>query len=323
MKHIYTLAALICVLAFTSACSTTKPAIQKSCNEKAITLNTPSGNIYGTVYLPSAKKPPVVLLIAGSGPTDRDGNQPRVKNSSLKLLAEALCKNGISVVSYDKRGIAASHAAMTKEADLRFESYINDARAWIDLLAKDKRFSQIIVAGHSEGSLIGMVACEGNKNVSKFISIAGSGIPADEIIKEQIAAQPQQVKDVVYPMLDDLKQGKTIPNVPAELGALFRPSVQPYLISWFRYNPQSEIKKLSMPILIIQGTTDIQVPVRHAELLAAANPLAKKVVVANMNHVLKDCSSTEQQAQLATYTNPDMPLNAELAKSVVEFVKSK
>ncbi len=323
MKHIYTLAALTCAIAIISACSPTKQVAQKACSKEAITLSTATGNIYSTAYLTGAKKSPVVLLIAGSGPTDRDGNQAQVKNNSLKLLAEGLCANGIAVVSYDKRGIAESHAAMTSERDLRFETYIDDARAWVDLLAQDKRFSHVIVAGHSEGSLIGMVACESNKKVSKYISIAGVGISADEILKEQLSSQPQQAKDAIFPMIDELKKGDTIPNVPMELMMLFRPSVQPYMISWFKYNPQAEIKKLNIPILIVQGTTDIQVSEKEAELLAKANSASKKVIIKNMNHVLKDCTSTEQESQLKTYTDPNIPLSEGLVKNVVGFIKVK
>lgn len=225
--------------------------------EEPVTLKTETGNIEGTLLLPDAKLPvPVVLIIAGSGPTDRDGNNPMMKNNSLKMLSAELAKKGIASLRYDKRGIAQSQPAGLKEADLRFENYIQDAESWIKLLKQNKNFSKVIVIGHSEGSLIGMVASQ-NENVAKFISIAGIGQPADMTFREQLKAQPPFVLEQSAPILDELVKGKTVENVPQMLFSLFRPSVQPYMISWFKYDPQKEIAKLKKLVLIVQGTTDI------------------------------------------------------------------
>ena len=268
---------------------------------------------------------PVVLIIAGSGPTDRDGNSPpSLKNSSncYKLLAEELRKNGIASVRYDKRGIAGSQAAAKKESDLSIEIYIADTRGWIDLLSRDKRFSRIIVAGHSEGSLIGMVACE-KAVVNGFVSISGSGKPADEILKEQFGGLPQSEKDKIFPILEKLKKGDTVSNVPTSLQAFFRPAIQPYLISWFRYDPCAEIKKLTIPLLIIQGDMDIQIPVDEAELLANANTQARLAVIHKMNHVLKDTDTRDKTEQVnKVYTNPDLPLDKTFTDELVEFIRT-
>ncbi|MDR0830563.1 MAG: alpha/beta hydrolase [Prevotellaceae bacterium] len=289
--------------------------------EENFVLHTATGDIYGTLTLSqTSKQTPLVLLIAGSGPTDRNCNQPQMQTNAFKMLSDSLLNHNIATLRFDKRGIAESKKAGSKEIDLRFEHYINDVKSFIDTLAKDKRFSQIIVAGHSEGALIGLVAAENNAKVAKYISISGVAISADEIIKEQISAQPQAVKDMVFPMLDSLKIGKTVENVPQMLYSLFRPSVQPYMISWLKYNPQDEIKKLNIPILIIQGTTDIQVSENQADLLHSANPKSTLCKVENMNHVLKTCAVTEQTAQLATYANPDLPLMEGFVKCIVDFI---
>ena len=291
--------------------------------EEPIVLKTATGEIKGTLTLPVQKlNIPVVLLISGSGPTDRDCNQPSLKTNAFKYLADTLQKSGIASVRFDKRGIGESSVKDFKEINLRFDNYIDDVKAWIELLSKDKRFTKIIVAGHSEGSLLGMIASEKNANVKGYISIAGAGRPADEILKEQLASRPQTVKDLIFPMLDSLKKGDTIPKVPVTLYSLFRPSVQPYMISWFKFNPQEEIKGISAPILILQGTTDIQVAETDAELLAKANPSAKKIIIKNMNHVLKDCDTKDQQTQMATYTNPDLPLNKEFVKEMIDFIRT-
>ena len=149
-----------------AACATKSPETEVNPAPLAITneedtLKTSTGDVFGTVELPAAKQPvPVALIIAGSGPTDRNGNTPALpgSNNSLKMLADGLAARGIASLRYDKRGIAASRAAMTTEADLRFNNFIEDAEAWIKQLRADKRFSTITVIGHSEGSLIGMVA---------------------------------------------------------------------------------------------------------------------------------------------------------------------
>jgi len=285
--------------------------------ESDITLHTATGDIYGTLTLPEdPNQLPVALIIAGSGPTDRDGNNPMMQNNSLKFLAMALAENGIASLRFDKRGIAASKEAMTSEADLRFEDYINDAKAWLELLKQDTRFSQFVIIGHSEGSLIGMLAAG---EADKFISLAGAGQPADEILKVQLSAQPQNVQDMTFPIIDTLKAGHTVENVNPMLLSLFRPSVQPYLISWFSYDPRSEISKLDIPILIIQGTTDIQVSVGDAQRLADANPQAQLVLIEGMNHIFKEASA-DRAENIATYSDPGLPISVDLASHVAEFI---
>jgi pimeloyl-ACP methyl ester carboxylesterase len=288
--------------------------------EEEITLETKTGDIKGSLLLPSVpEKPAVILIIAGSGPTDRNGNNPMMTNNSLKMLAEGLQKNGIASVRYDKRGIGESKNSGLQESDLRFEQYVKDVENWIDLLKENDRFSEIIVLGHSEGSLIGMIASQKNE-VEKFISVAGVGIPAGDIIREQLKAQPPVVLNQSLPIIEKLENGETVENVPQMLHSLFRPSVQPYMISWFKYDPQEEIAKLDKPILIIQGTTDIQVSVSDADKLASANKKSQKQIVDGMNHIFKE-SEADRQKNMQTYSMPDLPLKKELLESIVKFVK--
>src|SRR5262249_19557543 len=152
--------------------------------EQPIALTTSTGAISGTLVMPAATgKVPVVLIIAGSGPTDRNGNSPALpgRNNSYKMLAEALAADGVASVRYDKRGIAESKAAAAREADLRFEMYVDDAAAWVNQLRADPRFSRVIVAGHSEGSLIGMLAAA-NAKADAFVSIAGVARRASDVV---------------------------------------------------------------------------------------------------------------------------------------------
>ena len=287
--------------------------------EETIVLTTESGAVFGTLLLPeSSNVIPIVLIIAGSGPTDRNGNNPMMVNNSLKMLAEGLSDNSIASIRFDKRGIAESKNAESKESDLRFENYINDVKAWCDLIKKDSRFSDLIILGHSEGSLIGMIASQEN-HVDKFISLAGPGFPAAEILRRQLKEQPPLVLEMSAPIIDKLEKGELVTNAPEMLYALFRPSVQPYLISWFKYNPQLEISKLNIPILIIQGTTDIQVSVQDADMLLASSKDSKMVIIEKMNHILKEAEA-DRTKNIQTYSNSKLPLKEALIPAIANFI---
>lgn len=291
-------------------------------NEEPVALVTPSGEIKGALLCPSSSgKIPVVLIIAGSGPTDRNGNNSMMQNNSLKMLAEGLYENGIASLRYDKRGIGESKNAMISESALRFENYINDVKGWCDLLSRDNRFSELIILGHSEGSLIGMIASQ-KKQVNKFISLAGAGQPAGDAIREQLKAQPSEIYEQSLPIIAKLENGETVDSIPPMLRALFRSSVQPYMISWFKYNPQTEISKLTCPVLIIQGTTDIQVTIQDAEKLHKSNNASKMIIIEKMNHILKE-SVLDRAKNIETYNNPDLPLKKELITEIVNFILEK
>ncbi|MCD0468540.1 S9 family peptidase [Flavobacterium sp. JAS] len=291
---------------------------QYTYKESNATLKINNDQLFGTLTVPDVlKKYPVALIIAGSGPTDRNGNNPMMKNNSLKMLAEALAKNGIASLRYDKRGIGESKASAISESNLVFENYTEDAKSWINFLKQDKRFSQVIVIGHSEGSLIGMIA---GAKANKFISIAGAGDSADKLIKAQIASKSnQQINDLTFPIIDSLKGGNTVKKVDPMLNALFRPSIQPYLISWFKYNPQTEIKKLTVPILILQGNNDLQINAQDAENLANANKNAELLIVDKMNHIMKIIDG-DKQANLESYNNETLPISEVMTNKIVSFI---
>lgn len=282
-------------------------------------IKTSKGLIYGTLLEPNDSAPyPIALIIAGSGPTDRNGNQPNLKNNSLLFLAESLCQKGIATLRYDKRMIAQSKMDL-EESDLRFEDYIEDAKLWVELLKKNKKISKVFVIGHSEGSLIGMIAAREAK-AAGFISIAGVSKSADEIILEQIKVSIPLLYEESKAIIDSLRKGVIVKEVNPYLLSIFRPNVQPYVISWIKYNPSIEIKKLRIPILIIQGTTDIQVSVKNAELLAAANKRAELRIVGQMNHILKR-AEMDRSKNIATYMNPDLPIVEEVPQWIEDFIK--
>ncbi len=288
-----------------------------------VVLQTKSGNIYGTLMMPqTGGKVPVVLLIAGSGPTDRSGNSEAggLNTNTYKQIADSLYLAGIATLRYDKRGVGESVEATKSEDSTSFEDMVNDAASYIKLLKGDTRFSKIIVAGHSEGSLVGMLAAR-KEPVAGFISIAGIAQRADKIIEKQLRVQSAELATEAKIIFDSLNKGLMVKKVNPALLSLFRPSVQPYMISWLNYEPRQEIKKLTIPVLILQGTTDMQVEVNEADELKKARPGAKLKIIEGMNHPLKQ-SPADRAKNMATYKDPQLPLSPELIPAMVKFIEN-
>lgn len=278
------------------------------------------GDLYGTLTEPVSKTKTAVLLIAGSGPTDRDGNNALgFNNNSLKMVAQELSTSGYAVLRYDKRGIAGSKNAVTNQANLRFEHFIEDAKNWLIFLIEEG-YENLVVAGHSQGSLVGMMAAQENANVVGFISIAGLAEDSGEAIVRQLGAQSPVLAEDARINIDSMKAGYTVKKYNPYLISLFGPSIQPFLKSYIAYTPTEEIKKLEVPILIINGTTDIQIGVDQAENLRNAYPNAELVIIEGMNHVLKDAPE-DLAANVATYNNPDLPLSDGLMSGMIKFIQ--
>ena len=288
-------------------------------NEQAILLKTATGDLHGTLLIPENKQPlPVVLIIAGSGATDRNGNAPGMNADIYRALADSLSANGIASLRYDKRGVGESTPAMRSESELTFDVSIADAAGWIGSLKSDPRFSTVTVLGHSEGSLIGMIAAK-TAHADGYISVSGAGQRIDRIIIKQLREAAPQFAEQASILLDSLSKGYTVHEPGGPLNSLFRSSVQPYVISWLKRDPQEEIKKITIPILILQGTTDIQVSVDEARMLKAAKPEATLVLIDSMNHILRQAPA-DRQANILTYNVPSLPLKPQLVSAIDVFV---
>ena len=304
------------------------PLALAQASSETITLETASGSLHGTLELPADSGPfPVALIHPGSGPTDRDGNSAGLagSNDSLKRLAEGLRELGVASLRIDKRGVGESAPALSGEADGRFDHYVDDAVAWLELLADDERFDRLVAIGHSEGALITLLAAL-RHGADGYISVAGAGENAADILTRQLSAQlPEPLLAETVSVIETLRAGDTVAELPANVAAvpglagLFRASVQPYMVSWFAYHPATEIARLAAPTLIVQGSTDLQVGVADAEALAAARPGAQLVIVEGMNHVLKE-APLELAANQATYLDPTLPLAAGLIDPIISFI---
>lgn len=287
--------------------------------EKNLRIPVAKDTLYGTL-LQGAKSQnsPLVIFIAGSGPTDRNGNSVAgISAGSYKELAERLAAKGIASFRYDKRGIGESSKNLLSEKDLRFDTYVQDVIDVVTYFQKD--FSRIVLLGHSEGALLGAIAAQ-KTPVKGYISLAGAGMRADSIILKQTENLLPAMRSEIVKGFETLAKGETIPEVSKPLYALFRPDIQPYMISWIRYSPSLEIAKVIVPTLIIQGETDLQVSVEDARMLSRAKPTAKLLLIPNMNHALRT-SSRDQAENLATYTNPNGKAPKELVDPIVKFVK--
>lgn len=272
--------------------------------------------IEGDLYIGDKDSKTVAILIAGSGPTDRNGNSiPMMTTNAYKFLAEGLAKNGINIFTYDKRAITLSKKKDAKEEEGLFEDNVNDLNLVIEILTK--RFTNITLIGHSEGALVALLAAN-NPLVTNYISISGPGETIDKTLSKQIAQSAPFLQKQSDEILSELKQGNTVEEVIPMLQSLFRPSVQPYLISWIKYDPTIEIQKLNKPILIIQGDKDLQVDLEQGTLLQQANPNATLVTLSGMNHVFKKIEKNEDN--LKSYNNGTLPIHPELVSTILKFL---
>ena len=292
--------------------------------ESFVQLQTDTGTLHGTLLLPAGTTGPVpiALIIAGSGPTDRDGNSAGLpgKNNALKMLAEALAKQGIASVRYDKRGIAGSMGAGAgrKESDARFTMFVDDAVGWLESLRADTRFSRRIVVGHSEGSLVGIIAAQ-RSPTSLVVSLAGAGRPIADALDEQLSrGLPPELLTEARRILAELKAGRAVDSVPPQLFVVFRPSVQPYMMSWLPIDPARELARLTVPVLVVQGTTDAQISIADAQRLVKDNPRATLEIIEGMNHVLKEARDTTQPPP--SYSDPTLPLHPRLIEVLARFL---
>ncbi|UBZ11111.1 alpha/beta hydrolase [Leeuwenhoekiella palythoae] len=273
--------------------------------------------ISGTLLQPVKQTDTLAIIIAGSGPTDRNGNQQMMQNNSLKQLAQQLTKNGFATFRYDKRLFALMRQNALIEEQLSFDDFVSDAASTVNYFEQD--FKTIVLIGHSQGALIAKLAAQQTK-VSKLVSIAGAGQAIDLVILDQITKQAPGLAENAQQALTDLKETGTSKNYNPALASIFRPSVQPFMKSWIKYDPAEEISALDIPILIVTGTKDLQVPLKEGELLKEAQPKSEYAIIESMNHVLKTIEGDDIENS-KSYNEASRPINTELIKEITRFIR--
>ncbi len=290
-----------------------------------ITIPGPQGDIAGT-FVDAGNGAPVVLIIPGSGPTDRDGNNAMgVAAAPYRLLAEALASKGVSTLRADKRGMFGSKTAIADANAVTIRDYAADARAWTETLRKRTGTPCVWLLGHSEGGLIALAAAQQPAGICGLILVASPGRKLGTVIREQLNANPANAPLLpqARAALSSLEAGKPADTtgMPAPLLPLFNPKVQPFLIDLLAQDPASLAAGTKLPMLIVRGGKDIQVAQADADALRSARPDAKFVGPADMNHVLKDVKADDRASNLAAYADPGLPVDPSLVDAIVAFVK--
>lgn len=286
----------------------------------------PHGPLRGTAIL-SNEDAPVILIIPGSGPTDRDGNSPLgIRAAPYRLLAEGLAEQGVSSVRIDKRGMFGSQGAVPDADAVTIADYVRDTAAWVAAIREQTGTECVWLLGHSEGGLVALAAAARVDHLCGLILVAAAGRPLGEVLKEQLRANPANapVLESANQAIDELSAGRRVDaeSLPPALAPLFNPALQGFLISAFALDPAELAGRTRLPMLIVQGERDLQVSVADAERLKQAAPHATLVIVPDANHVLKQVSSDDREANAATYTAADLPLAPGVVDAVIGFVKS-
>jgi len=275
--------------------------------------------IDGTLLNPiKSEKSCLAILIAGSGPTNRNGNQNFLKNNSLKKLAEGLTDKGIATFRYDKR-IVKQIRKGNVDKNIMFDDFVTDASDVIDHFKALNTYSRIYVIGHSQGSLVGMLAAK--DKADGFISLAGAGQNIGDVLVEQVTKMAPKLGEEAQKVVTKLKEGNTTTDYPAALASIFNTDVQLFMINWMQYNPTEIIKELKIPILLINGTKDLQVSESEAKLLNEANEKTTLTIIENMNHVLFDIKGDDLENS-KSYNESFRPISPQLITSITEFIKS-
>ncbi len=315
--------ALLAAGAFLSVMAVQGAALAVDATE--ITAPGPQGHLAGTL-LRAGDRVPVVLIIPGSGPTDRDGNSPLgITASTYRMIAEELAERGISSVRVDKRGMFGSTGAVSDANAVTVADYASDVHSWIATIRARTGAGCVFVLGHSEGALVALEASRKSDGICGLLLVSGPGRPLGDILRAQLRANAANTPYLpeMLAAIETLEGGGSV-DVSAlhpVVAGLFAPSVQPFLRDVFSRNPAAMIADVDLPVLILQGETDLQTRVDDARLLAAANPAARLAVIERANHVLKSAPGDDLQANLATYTNPDLPLADGVIEAIAGFVR--
>jgi hypothetical protein len=265
---------------------------------------------------PDVDKPPVALLIAGSGTTDHDGNGPQVKPATLKKLSEQLVARKIATLRYDKRGAGGWKPEFGRPEDFRFVNFVDDAAALVNYLRGSGKFSKVIVIGHSEGGLVGILTTR-RVPVDRLVLLVTAARRQGDLVKAQLEKTvPPDVFEPIAKAIDAIMAGQIVDPPPR--GFSVAPSMQPGIASAFTEDPIEPLKKITEPTLIIGGGRDRQVARVDFAALSAASPVAKTLWLPDMNHVLVDV--TDEADDIKAYNDAERPLDPAMIDAVAAFI---
>ena len=302
---------LVIILLLTFAIST---AQEGQFTEKNLSV---SKHVDGTFLMPvGVEQPKLAILIAGSGPIDRDGNQNFMQTNSMKKLAHALGKNGIASFRYDKR-VVKQIRTNNIDKELMFDDFVDDAKSVIAYFRPSEAFSSIIIIGHSQGSLVGMLSA--NDGVDGFISLAGAGKSIDKVITEQVERTAPMFVEDTRRVFTVLGKNETTTEFPPALQSIFNLDIQPFMSNWMQYDPAAILAELEIPTLVVNGTKDLQIDEDEAKLLSEASPEAELAIIDNMNHVLVIIKGDDLENS-KSYNEPFRKLSPELVESITTFI---
>jgi pimeloyl-ACP methyl ester carboxylesterase len=316
-------------------------------------------NLAGTLTIPEGEgKHPVVILISGSGPQDRD--ESILKHKPFWVLADYWTRNGFAVLRFDDRGVGASegdHASATS-AD-----FATDVEAGINFLRTHDRINakKIGLAGHSEGGMIAPMVASKNKNVAFIVLLAGPGVPGDELLlkqsydimkeqgfeEEELAIAQKTTKKVYDAVIKDTKDalgvGDIVKLIKGELEgvdaetlkklSLDEPNLRqniailktPWMNYFLHYQPKEYLRKVKCPVLAINGEKDIQVAAKpnlegiEAALKLAKNKNVKTVYLPNLNHLFQ----TSETGAVEEYIEIEETFSPEAMKLVLDWMKTQ
>lgn len=289
-----------------------------------VTASGPQGDLAGTL-IPPAEGQPVVVIIPGSGPTDRDGNNPLgITAASYRLLGEKLAERGIGSLRIDKRGMFASKAAIADPNAVSIADYATDVRAWV-AVAKERTGAPCVwVMGHSEGGLVALEAAQLPDDICGILLVASVGRPLGVTLREQLQANPANafLLDQAFGALNALEAGQRVDASALHPGLrqLFAPEAQGFLIDMLARDPAAMAAKVQIPVLIVAGGKDIQTPVADGMAIANGQPAAEFTVIPDMNHVLKAVEGDDRASNLAVYSDPAKPIHPDLVAAIADFV---
>ena len=259
---------------------------------------------------------PLIIWIHGSGNIDRNGNQGNsVKANYIQKFRKAINTKGIAFFSYDKRTSNPKNFKLLK--GISYEDLVNDAKKVISYFKNDQRFSEIILVGHSQGSLTAMLASE---RVDKYISIAGPASTIDKTIVQQITKQSKPLGESAKAHFKELLETGDIKQVNPFLVSIFAKQNLKFIASWAKHNPTEEIQKIKIPILIINGDKDLQVKMIDAQKLHSANPNSTLAIISNMNHVLVKLENDNDN--MKSYYSDNFKQSIKLITTIVAFINN-